>query len=71
MRTQPSRKRHRLPYTRICATAMERFGLSRHDLMTMTWTQVSMLFDATYDDPEAPKGEEVRYATDQDIMRWI
>ena len=50
---------------------MERFGISRHDLMTMTWTQVSMLFDATYDEPDAPKGEEVRYATDEDVMNWI
>lgn len=51
---------------------MERFGLSRLDLMRMTWSELTMLFDATYEE-ETPKSKpsDVREATDDDIRAWI
>lgn len=38
---------------------MERFGLSRHDLMCMSWSQVIMMFDAVYEEgqDDAPKNK--------------
>lgn len=52
---------------------MERFHLSRLDLMRMTWTQVVMLFDATYEGDSKEKGEDddTRYATEQDWNNWL
>jgi len=50
---------------------MERFGLTRLDLMRMSWTEVSMMFDATYVDEASEKVEEARYATQEDLMSWI
>ena len=44
--------KHRLPYTRVYATAMERFGLTRLDLMRMSWPELTMMFDATYDEED-------------------
>lgn len=45
---------------------MERFGLTRVDLMLMTWSQVAMLFDATYDNDDVPS----RVSADSDNGRW-
>ena len=40
--------------------------------MRMTWTQVTMLFDATYDgDKEKKSEDETRYATEQDWNNWL
>ena len=50
---------------------MERFGLTRLDLMTMTWTQVGMLFDATYDEEDSHVGSDVRYGTDYELKNWL
>lgn len=53
---------------------MERFNLSRYDLMRMSWTELTMLFDATYDGPDdqsAEPKEVARMATMQDVMNWI
>jgi hypothetical protein len=51
---------------------MERFGLSRLDLMLMSWTQLIMMFDAANDDEEqGEEQEEVRMATPQDYANWI
>ena len=70
MRRREKRGSSRLPYTMVCATAMERFGLTRVDLMLMSWSQVVMLFDATYEDEQDGK-PEVRDATDDDLRAWI
>lgn len=48
---------------------MERFGLARLDLMLMSWGEVVMLLDASYDGPSGK--EEVREATESDYMQWI
>lgn len=66
-----SKEKHRLPYTRVCATAMERFGLTRLDLMLMTWSEVVMLFDATYEEEKTDAKSDVREATDDDLRAWI
>lgn len=50
---------------------MERFGLTRHDLMLMAWTEVMMLFDSVYEDETPRQREDVRAATQEDIMNWI
>lgn len=53
---------------------MERFNLTRYDLMCMSWTELTMLFDATYDEPEPTKSnktERAKKATMQDVMNWI
>lgn len=50
---------------------MERFGLSRLDLMQMTWIELMMLFDATYEDGSSTPHEDVRYATEEDLLNWI
>ncbi len=70
MRTHKKRGSSRLPYTKVCATAMERFGLTRVDRMLMSWSQVVMLFDATYED-EPDERSDVREATDDDLRAWI
>ena len=61
----------RLPYTKVCATAMERFGLTRIDLMLMSWSQVVMLFDATYEEEQDSKPSSVHEATDDELRAWI
>ncbi len=50
---------------------MERFGLTRIDLMLMSWSQVVMLFDATYVETGKEPRDEVREATDEDLRNWI
>lgn len=51
---------------------MERFNLSRLDLMRMSWTELTMLFDATYEEePQKGKTSDVRDATDEDLRAWI
>lgn len=51
---------------------MERFNLTRIDLMLMSWTEVVMLFDATYEEPDEPRGEDAaRRATPADYKNWI
>lgn len=50
---------------------MEWFGLTRIDLMLMSWSQVVMLFDATYEEEQDSKSSSVREATDDDLRAWI
>lgn len=52
---------------------MERFHLTRYDLMCMSWTQLMMLFDATYDEPDEKKPDDngVRKATKADYDNWF
>lgn len=50
---------------------MERFGLTRTDLMRMTWAEVVMLFDATYEEEPKSAKSDVRDATDDDLRAWI
>lgn len=50
---------------------MERFGLTRLDLMRMTWSEVVMLFDATYEEEKPSAKTDVREATDDDLRSWI
>ena len=50
---------------------MERFGLTRLDLMRMTWSQVIMLFDSTHTDGGGGgKASDVRDATLRDYDKW-
>lgn len=52
---------------------MERFGLTRLDLMLMTWSQVVMLFDSTYTEESKAspkKSGGIREATPDDYDRW-
>ena len=51
---------------------MERFGLTRLDLMVMSWPELTMMFDATYDDPEdkGTKKEAVIDATPAMYDAW-
>jgi hypothetical protein len=51
---------------------MERFHLSRYDLMCMSWTQLMMIFDATYEEAdERPRSDGVRKATKADYDNWF
>lgn len=50
---------------------MERFGLSRLDLMLMSWGEVGLMFDATYDEPDEEQKQDVREATPEEYGSWI
>lgn len=53
---------------------MERFGLTRHDMMLMSWTELQMMFDSMYDDDDEvseKKSDAPRAATAQDYANWI
>lgn len=53
---------------------MERFGLTRHDMMLMSWTEIMMMFDSVYDEDAdgAKTGSDApRMATAQDYANWI
>ncbi len=51
---------------------MERFGLTRHDLMVMSWSQVVMLFDSTYvDDEDDADAPSTREATPEEYSAWV
>lgn len=51
---------------------MERFGLTRHDLMVMSWSSVIMLFDSTYDeDEDEGDASSTREATPEEYSAWV
>ena len=53
---------------------MERFHLTRFDLMTMSWSQLVLMFESFSDDDESRpsgKAEDIRYATEQDWKNWL
>lgn len=64
-----------LPYTHIW-TELLNLGVSWADGLRMPWGVCRMLFEARADAFEAAKGrrgpsEDVRYATPQDVSKWI
>lgn len=51
---------------------MERFNLTRHDLMCMSWTQLIMAFESVQDEEsEEDSSDAPRAATAQDYSNWI
>ena len=51
---------------------MERFHLTRLDLMQMSWGELIFLFDATSDDDdEGEKKETRREATPEEYSAWV
>lgn len=51
--------------------SMERFNLSRYDLMCMSWSEVVMLFEATYDDDhDKGRDDDIIDATPEMYERW-
>lgn len=49
---------------------MERFNLSRHDLMCMSWSEVIMLFEATYEEGEKKPADDIVDATPEMYDKW-
>lgn len=51
---------------------MERFGLTRLDLMVMTWNQVAMLFEATYEENvKQDAADDSHWASGEEYAAWF